>query len=357
MVLDDGVLRPRPIGDVVAQAAAGVRRRLRPRHLRGRVPRDHRLVRGSGRQDLRDRRCVRSNGAGHGRAQPLHPRPRDGRSAEGAHRASSDRARGSRCRAVSPIRGSRGPPSVSSTSSRSRSTRPWSAPVRPFATCSPTAATSSRSCCATTVTATPTTTRGASAAAPPGRARRRSPRRPRPPTIGSSPRAGVPASPHAARRPRVRLVPRHLRGRGVPPPPAVRGVEHRSVDPRSRRGRPAPPRAAHVPRARRDHLHLHVRIERPRVDRRGWQGHREAHPAAWSSRGRRSSSRRSSKAWSTATAASTKPVRRSGRPRRAWSPTCWCSSPGSDDAPAPAGATAATRRSARSTRRRVSTSC
>ena len=76
----------------------------------------------------------------------------------------------------------------------------------------------------------------------------------------------------------VRVVPRHLRGRGVPPPPAVRRVEHRSVDPRPRRGGVARSRSAHVPSAERGHLHLDVRVERAGVDRRRREGHEKRIP-------------------------------------------------------------------------------
>ena len=219
MVLDDGVLQPRPIGDVVAQAAARVRRRLRSRHLRGRLPRDHRLVRGSGRSDLRDRarsgRRVRVT-AGHnlftldrdGRIRKVRtaelgagvrvavpaPHPRSGLRThhdplfdvipESAYAASSARARRSRTR-------------------------------------SPTAETTRASCCATTGTGTPTTTR-ARARLPdaPGRASS---------TVSfddmgpgrSDPHQGRAlrdSRPTLARRSRVRVAARDLRRGGLPPP-------------------------------------------------------------------------------------------------------------------------------------------
>ena len=112
---------PGPIGEVVAQAAAGLCRRVRSRHLRGRIPRDHGLVRRSRRPDLRDRaasgRRVRVT-AGHN----LFTLDRDGRSEEDAHGRAATRSAG-RGTAADPRSGvARVTTSICSTSSPSRST-------------------------------------------------------------------------------------------------------------------------------------------------------------------------------------------------------------------------------------------
>ena len=101
-MLDDGVLRAAADRRGRAQAAAGLRRRVRPRDLRGRLPRDHRLVRGPRRPDLRDHAARRVDASG------SPPATTCSRSSarwleEGAHgRAAAGRS-GRRSRAGSPI--------------------------------------------------------------------------------------------------------------------------------------------------------------------------------------------------------------------------------------------------------------
>ena len=178
-------------------------------------------------------------------------------------------------------------------------------------------------------------------------------------TTASSPRArasGLP--PHAARRSRVRLVPRYLRRRGIPTPPAVRGVEHRPVDPRPRRGGVARARAPDV-------TALRTRSRAPPRSRRACSS--GSVPAArpprsasrrWCSRGRAELLEAfleglvdGDGSIEDDTNIGLDDLRRAGRrPAGAVRPTRAARRH-------LAGATAAMRRSARSTHRRASTSC
>ena len=154
----------------------------------------------------------------------------------------------------------------------------------------------------------------------------------------------------AARRRGVRVAPRHLRGRGVPPTPAVRRLEHRPGDPRPGRSGAARSRAAR-PTERPNAITCSSTFASSVL---GWIGaggkatEKRIPPMvfAWPHGAR---SRRSSKVSSTATAASRTPVPRSGRPPTGWSRICSCCSPVSAVARHVAGATAAMRRSARCT--------
>ena len=76
MVLDRRTLATRGRSLRSSRSSCGVRRRVRSRHLRGRLSRDHRLVRGSARSDLRGGPRFGPAGARHCRAQPLHARSR-----------------------------------------------------------------------------------------------------------------------------------------------------------------------------------------------------------------------------------------------------------------------------------------
>ena len=101
-MLVDGHLEPRPISEVVDKQLHGHVVAFDPGHVRGRLPRDHGLVRGAARSDLRGGARFRPAGACHCRAQPLHPRSRRP-AREGAHGCACNQARVSPSRAGSPI--------------------------------------------------------------------------------------------------------------------------------------------------------------------------------------------------------------------------------------------------------------